>query len=205
MSRSVFLPVRSGEGPESLQRVRNLPITPCKLISVTVRIVSTTRQISSGFQVGQKHTDDRWHSRSSRIVRYIHSAILLNISTILQSISFLEKQLSSSFSTFERRQRMDTDRKGAGLSRRQLSKSGAAAIATSIGTLTPLSAVASAQETHTSFANRTTVQIRINGAERTLELRSRGLCWARFASDYSMQPSDSIGVSLGEHWPDRPD
>ena len=42
-------------------------------------------------------------------------------------------------------------------------------------------------------------------AERTLELRSRGLCWARFASDYSMQPSDSIGVSLGEHWPDRPD
>jgi hypothetical protein len=100
---------------------------------------------------------------------------------------------------------MDPDRKGAGLSQRQLSKSGAAAIAASVGTLTPLSDVASAQETHTRFPNRTHVQMRINGAERTLELESRGLCWTRFASDYSMQPADSLGVSLAGHWPDRPD
>ena len=100
---------------------------------------------------------------------------------------------------------MDSDRNGAGLSRRQLSKSGAAAIAASVGTLTPLSDVASAQETHTRFANRTLVQIRINGAERTLELESRGLYRARFAGDHFMQLADSLGVSLGGHWPDRPD
>jgi hypothetical protein len=97
---------------------------------------------------------------------------------------------------------MDSDRNGAGLSRRQLSKSGAAA---SAGTLTPLSDVASAQETHTRFANRTLVQIRINGAERTLELESRGLYRARFAGDHFMQLADSLGVSLGGHGPDRPD
>jgi hypothetical protein len=100
---------------------------------------------------------------------------------------------------------MDPDRKGAGLSGRQLSKSGAAAIAAGVGTLTPLSDVASAQEAHMRFANRTLVQIRMNGAERILELESRGLCWTRFASDYSMQLADSLGVSLGGHWPERPD
>ena len=41
---------------------------------------------------------------------------------------------------------MDPDRGGAGLSRRQLSKSGAAAIAASVGTLRPLSDAAAAQE-----------------------------------------------------------
>jgi hypothetical protein len=100
---------------------------------------------------------------------------------------------------------MDPDRKGAGLFRRQLSKSGAAAIAASVGTVTPLSDVASAQETHTRFANLTLVQIRINRTQRTLELESRGLCWTRFASDYFMQRADCLGVSLGGHWPDRPD
>jgi hypothetical protein len=101
---------------------------------------------------------------------------------------------------------MDPDRKGAGLSRRQLSKTGAAAIAASVGTLTPLSDVASAQETHTRFANRTLVQIRINGAERTLELESRGLYRTRFAGDHSIRElADSLGISLRSRWPDRID
>jgi hypothetical protein len=103
----VFLPVRSGEGPDSLQHVRDLPITPCEFISVTVRIVSTAGRMSSGCQVGQGHTDDRWHSRFSRIVRHIPRVVLLNGRTILQSISLLEKRLSESSSIFERGQRMD--------------------------------------------------------------------------------------------------
>jgi xanthine dehydrogenase YagT iron-sulfur-binding subunit len=68
---------------------------------------------------------------------------------------------------------MDADRKGSGLSRRQLLKSGAAAIAASAGALSSLSNTASAQEAPTRFANRALVRIRINGVEHTLELESR--------------------------------
>jgi xanthine dehydrogenase YagT iron-sulfur-binding subunit len=68
---------------------------------------------------------------------------------------------------------MDPGRKGGGLSRRQLLKSGAAAIAASAGALSSLSNAASAQEAPTRFANRALVQIRINAVEHTLELESR--------------------------------